>query len=480
MSETPRVVPSRVEPLAIGGSEVVGGPLGRFARIAGSIWWTPLRVLVVLAATSYSLGVLLDAACISNGWASPDRYEHLCYSDIPPLSSLRGFADGYLPYLQTPPDGQPLEYPVLIGGFMLVASWITSLLLSLLPEANASTTFFAVNVVLLFPFLLAAVLATARTVRARPWDAAMVALAPSVILAATINWDLIAIGLAAIAILMWARERPVLAGVFLGLATAAKFYPLLMLGPLLILCFRAARMRQFWLLLSGTVASWAAVNLPVALANPQGWAYFYSFSSERGQDFGSIWYAISLWGLPSIPADILNPIATGTFLILCVGIAVLILAAPRRPRLAPMLFLVVAAFAVTNKVYSPQFVLWLVPLAVLARPRWRDFLIWQAGEAAYFIAIWWYLAGFGIEGAKGMTPEWYAFFTLVHIGVTVWFAGLLVRDALQPEHDPVRTDGISADADDPGGGCLDGAPDKRFFGPIAPFSGRFSPKNAPE
>jgi hypothetical protein len=98
---------------------------------------------------------------------------------------------------------------------------------------------------------------------------------------------------------------------------------------------------------------------------------------------------------------------------------------------------------VTNKVYSPQFVLWLVPLAVLARPRWRDFLIWQAGEVMYFIAIWWYLAGFGIDGARGMTPEWYAFFIFVHVGVTVWFAALVVRDALYPEFDIVRASKIS-------------------------------------
>ena len=39
------------------------------------------------------------------------------------------------------------------------------------------------------------------------------------------------------------------------------------------------------------------------------------------------------------------------------------------------------------------------------------------------------------------------------------FAGLVVRDALEPDRDIVRTDGIPADADDPGGGCLDCAPD---------------------
>ena len=50
--------------------------------------------------------------------------------------------------------------------------------------------------------------------------------------------------------LAWARERPVAAGVLIGLAAATKFYPLFVLGPLLVLCLRAGRMREFWATLS--------------------------------------------------------------------------------------------------------------------------------------------------------------------------------------------------------------------------------------
>ena len=41
------------------------------------------------------------------------------------------------------------------------------------------------------------------------------------------------------------------AGVLIGLAAAAKFYPLFVLGPLLVLCLRAGRMREFWAALVG-------------------------------------------------------------------------------------------------------------------------------------------------------------------------------------------------------------------------------------
>jgi len=118
----------------------------------------------------------------------------------------------------------------------------------------------------------------------------------------------------------------------------------------------------------------------------------------------------------------------------------------------------------TNKVYSPQYSLWLVPLAAMARPRWRDFLIWQAGEVVYFAGIWWFLVGYGIEGTKGLTGQQYAAATLVHVLATVFFAVMVIRDIYDPRRDPVRSDGLADDVDDPGGGVFDGAPDRFTLG----------------
>ena len=453
------IVPSREDPVVRASTPIIGGPLGRFATVGAGGFWTPVRALILLSTLAYMVGALLDWPCMSNGWAGPDRYEHLCYSDIPPLYGGRGFAEGIFPYLQTPTNGEILEYPVLTGVFMQIAAWITKGVLIIAPNAAPSLTFFVINVILLFPFLLMTVVCASRIVKARPWDAAMIALAPTIILAGTINWDLIPIGLVMWSLLLWSRKAAFWAGIVLGVAIAAKFYPIVLLGPWFLLCLRAGKLKDFGKLFLGAAIAWLVTNLPFMIGNFDGWVHFYEFSQTRGQDWGSIWYAVTLWGLPQIPPDMLNMVATGSFLVLCAGIAALILFAPKRPRLIPMLFLVIAAFAVTNKVYSPQYVMWLVPLAVLARPKWRDFLIWQAAEISYFIAIWWYLAGYGIEGAKGMTQQWYAFFTFVHVLGTAWFAGLIVRDALDPECDIVRTDGVPADEDDPAGGCLNDAPD---------------------
>ena len=445
------VVPTWDDPDIAAGAEGLGGPVGARAGFSRG-FWSPLRVTIALAVLGFVVGMISKYACSSTGWADPSRYTHLCYSDIPPLFSLRGFADHVFPYISSPLPGQEqLEYPVLTGMFMAVASWLT-------PSGDeAATWFFYVNALMLCVCLIVTVVATAMTVRRRPWDAAMVAVAPGMILCATINWDLLAVALTSVALCLWARRHPLSAGIVLGLAAAAKFYPVMLLGPLLILCWRAAKMRAFLLCLAGFACAWLAVNVPFILINFDGWARFYVYSSERGEDFGSIWLALTNVGL-HIDEAILNKLATGLFVLICIGVALLGLRAKRRPRLAGLCFLVVAGFLITNKVYSPQYVLWLIPLAALARPRWRDFMIWQVGEVIYYTGIWWYLAG--LSGGKGLPAGWYCVAVLIHIAATIYLGAVIVRDALRAEHDPIRNDRWPEDQDDPGGGVLDGAPDR--------------------
>jgi len=87
----------------------------------------------------------------------------------------------------------------------------------------------------------------------------------------------------------WGR-RPGLAGVFLGLGTAAKLYPLLFFIPLLALCWRAGQLRAFWRAAAGAVLAWAVVDVPVALLWPDSWLQFLKLNRERSADFDSLWY----------------------------------------------------------------------------------------------------------------------------------------------------------------------------------------------
>ncbi|WP_372454212.1 glycosyltransferase family 87 protein [Streptomyces tardus] len=451
------VPPTAQDKVASAGSELIGGPLGRRA-LTGTNWWTPVRVVALVALGMFALGMVQKLPCYNGGWffGQGAQYVSACYSDIPHLYTGRGFADGAVPYLDsiTKYSGgmEYLEYPVLTGLFMQVAAWLTPGSENMV---HAQQMYWLVNAGMLMACTALLVVCVARVHRRRPWDALLVALAPAFALTATINWDLLAVSLTAAAMLAWSRNRPVLFGVLLGLATAAKLYPVLLLGPLLLLCWRAGKFRDFGLALAGTAGAWLATNVPVMLVAWDGWSKFYSFSQERPVDFGSIWLIISQ--RTGDPLENANTYGTVLMLVGCAGIALLALTAPRRPRFAQLALLVVALFILTNKVYSPQYVLWLIPLAALARPRWRDFLIWQTCEVLYFLGIWYYLLyNHGGDNNHGLTPEAYHLAIAAHILGTLYLCGAVVMDAMRPERDCVRWDG----SDDPSGGVLDHTPDR--------------------
>jgi uncharacterized membrane protein len=404
----------------------LAGP-GRLALLAGSV-----TALVSASLAGSALGFLSKEACRAGAWnVGIEQYQAHCYTDIYPLYFSEGLSAGKVPYL-----GHPVEYPVIIGAAMQAAAWVVSPISDVFIRGRE---FFDVTVILLTLCTVAAVLATAYLAGpSRRWTALLVALSPAVILAAFINWDLIAMSLATLGMAAWAGRRGVLAGVLLGLAVATKFYPVFLLGPLLLLCLRAGRLRAFWVTACAAAATWLAVNLPVAIAAPAGWSRFYLFNASRGADWGSIWYFFETEHWPivgSMPLGTLNAVSLLLFGIACVLIAVLALAAPRRPRV-------------------PQ----LSPLVVLARPRLAAFALWQIAEIGYFLGIWAYLitiiAGPGAPGGIGTGP--YFTTVLARFCTVALLAGLVVRDILHPQADVVRRDG----ADDPAGGVLSGAPDR--------------------
>jgi uncharacterized membrane protein len=415
---------------------------------------------VLLAASV--LGMVLAFAekspCRAGAWNSyAGQFQRACYTDIYPLYYGEGLSAGKVPY-----TGHKVEYPVLIGGAMQAVAW----LVRNFSEATRGREFFDITAVLLAVCAVVGVLATARAAgRERRAQALMVALSPALILAAFINWDLIAFALTMLGIAAWSGRRGVWAGVLLGLGVAVKFYPLVVFGPLLLLCLRAGRLRDFGKTLAAAVLAWLAVDLPVLIVAPSGWAYFYEFSKDRGADWGSVWYMFEYFHLPVLGdanLSALNDLSAGFLIVACAAIAVLALAAPRRPRLPQLSFLVLVAFLMTNKVWSPQYVIWLVPLAVLARPRLWPYLLWQAAEVAYFFGIWGYLIfvfsseGTPVTGYQGISTGWY-FGTLAARFLAVGLlAAYVVRDILSPERDVVRAQG----RDDPAGGVLDEAADQ--------------------
>jgi uncharacterized membrane protein len=406
------------------------------------------------------LALLSDAACRNGDWVRNSQvFQNHCYSDLYSLYGTEGLAAGQIPYLD-----HKVEYPVLTGAAMQAAAWLVR---GSDPVPTRAVHFFYVTVILLVVATVVAVLAVAHAAGPNMrWSALLVALSPALVLNAFVNWDLLAMSLAALGLAAWASRRGVLAGILLGLAIATKFYPVVFFGPLLLLCLRAGRMRAFWVTCAAAAGTWLAVNLPVAIAAPAGWAWFYEVSADRGADWGSTWYFFKLRHWPAVGTLTPSGLNIASAISLCLlsgAIAILALAAPRRPRLPQLLFLAVVAFLLLNKVWSPQYAIWLVPLAVLARPRLGAYLLWQITEAGYFFAIWAYLivtlASPGASKAGGISANLYLAALTARFDAVALLAALVVWDILRPERDAVRASG----ADDPAGGVLCCADDVRVL-----------------
>jgi uncharacterized membrane protein len=448
------VAPTREDPTAREASAVLGGPAG--TRLAGHPWWTPVRAIVALACLSWLLAIGQKAPCDGDSWNGSDtRYRLMCYSDIPYLYASRGFAERWVPFTDNGGRYMFLEYPVLTGYFAFGAAVVTQ---AVVPgEADIATRrvvptdqvgnlpsvekerleYFRVTAALLAPFALLAAFFMAGAHRRRPWDALPYVLAPTLVATGLINWDLIPVALLAGGFWAWARGRPVLSGVMIGLGTAAKLYPLFVLGAFLVVAIRRRQLRDFGLVVAGAVAGWLVCNVPPVVDNFEGWKAFWSFNSGRGPDLGSLWLAFSQHG-HSASAHTINVVSWLVFGGGCLAILVLGLRVRHVPRIAQLAYLILMVFMLVNKVYSPQYVLWLLPVAVLAVPRWRPLLVWQAGELLYFAACWWMLGGVTASATGGAPDPLYAVAIVVRMAAELFLGAVVVRDMLRPAHDVAR------------------------------------------
>lgn len=449
-------VPSRADGFLRQFTAVIGGPLGRHSD-PGRVnpgFFTVQRVLIIMTVIGSLLMLLAKNPCRVNGWGGNNPYIYACYSDWVPLFSARGFADN--PWIPFSADAQ-FEYPVLMSA-------VASAVASIVPQdaANRSLIYFDMNLILVAVLWLVTVLCTMRMAGRRPWDAAMVAIAPGIILAGSVNWDMWAVALLALGMLSFARGRTVLAGILIGLGAAMKIYPFFVLGAVLVLAIRTGRLKTFWVAGGTAALTWAAVNLPYALAYPDSFKHFFTFSSERGAGFSSLWH---VWNLLAAKSEVLKPfdaqqisrLGLVLFFLACAGVLVLGLLAKQRPRLGSLAFLIVASFVMFNKVYSPQFIVWLIPLFALALPKWKEFLIWMLVEVAHFYSVWYYLDAMNAENAQKAFPEsGYILAVIAHMLMLAYLMYLVARSVIDPRRDPIRAVG----QDDPLAGPFVGAPDK--------------------
>ena len=372
------------------------------------------RTLVALAILASLLSVAKFSHCANTGWATPDQYVHACYSDLPALFEARGLSTNEWPFAS---DDNSVEYPVLTAMVMYATSF----------AANSPASYFNINIFFLILLFIATVIVVRKI---RPEFAYLVPIAPAMVASLFINWDLWAIATMMLAIYWFDRKQYLSSAVLLGVSISTKFLPIFLLIPIVFIFWRENKIKEAIKYVAITFGIWCAINLPFSLTTPTGWWRFYKLNLERGPDWGSFWLALQQLG---INFTNLNYLSILLLLIALTTVAILLFEIKYTPSLASVAFFVLASVMLASKVYSPQYVLWLTPLAVIALTNKKDlhaFWVWQATELIYHIAIWQHIAQ--VTDAKfGLGPTPYALLTLLRIAGTIYLMAVLARRALQ-------------------------------------------------
>ncbi len=298
------------------------------------------------------------------------------YSDINKLYVRDTLWQHRLPYID-----YPLEYPVLLGGFMWLLGFVPGLW----------GHFFATSALLACCGLFI-VWAAPQFAGANRWH---LALAPALPLYVALNWDLLGVAALVGALFAVRRRRDGLGAVLLASAVWLKLFPIVFVPLILLerLCQRRWRDAAWFGGLFAAIS--IAINIPVAVgfgpAGVQlraGWLYFFRFNQLRPIE-PNFWSLFADWHLTIAQinrASALRVIAGWAIIGALFGWRRWSGARSSAALLVPAGLASLAWWFFINKVYSPQYSLWLLVLLALAAAPRRLFVTFALVDLVYFIA----------------------------------------------------------------------------------------------
>jgi uncharacterized membrane protein len=330
-----------------------------------------MRRRVKVTPVMVAVGVVVIAAALS---LAIDR------NDIMAMYRHRGIRPAHPPYTD-----RFLEYPVVVG----LLAWTMSFVAHSAPQMLATYCVLAA--------VLLAVIVRVLAVRGeldRRWLPAL----PAFVFYSVHNYDLVAVVCVVGGVIAFESGSFVVAGGLLALSTWTKLYAALIVFGLGVWLWRAQRRSDLVRFGAAFVAVSAALNLPVLLQSTDGWLATFRFHVKRIPNWGSLWFYLihdvhrELTFARATSVRIVNSISTTLVVVGTAALAVWIWR--RRPDPRAIACAATIVFVLANKVFSPQYDLWLVPLMILAGtplPLVRSFVVVDAAVFAdvFLVPIHW-------------------------------------------------------------------------------------------
>ena len=302
----------------------------------------------------------------------PEALRPFVWSDLYETFVVRGLAGHHLPYWDV-----DFEYPPGMGYVAGLLSLLTS---------DAALCLAGWGVVLAVSagaagYALARAAGAARTLRF--W-----CVTPQMLLLSGANYDVLPTALVAGAVLAARAGHDVPSMLALGLGAAAKFFPAVC-APLVALRSwsrgrgRAARAAAVF------VGALVGIYLPSLLAPRSSGTGLSFYAYDLGTGGGSVWGLASapLLGLGADPVTLSLAIA----IVSSAGLAVtyLFVVAPRARSADPTGVFALAMLAVLlwNRIYSPQYSIWVLPFFVLLPLKASTFALLAVADVAVFVGL---------------------------------------------------------------------------------------------
>jgi hypothetical protein len=330
-------------------------------------WWLQQGLPLLVAVVMLAGGFWLRWPNVS--FPGPHRqdayndyaFDRFSYSDISSLYYRDNLVEHPAPYVD-----YRLEYPVGMGALMYLLNW----------PARTMRDYFLITSALMAASGLAITWLVPRFPRGRSW---LVALSPALALYVSLNWDMWGVLLTVVALLLFARGRDAFGSIGLALAIWTKFFPIVMLPLILADRLRDQGWRAASRILLIVAAASAMINAPLLIGRPDAWLYFFETNRSRPREV-NLWNLFDRWGVTTATIN------TWSAILLIALLAVLLLVQWRGSRQAWLLACcaILSWFFFVNKVYSPQYSLWIVVLlaAVGAPPALAA--AWSATDLIYF------------------------------------------------------------------------------------------------